>query len=31
MPELATGFHAGIVLGLFDPEDGVDMFLRISG
>jgi hypothetical protein len=29
--ELATGFHAGISLGLFDPEDGVDMFLRNFG
>jgi hypothetical protein len=25
---LATCFHAGILLGLFDPEDGGDMFLR---
>jgi hypothetical protein len=26
---LATGFHAGFLLGLFfDPEDGGDMFLR---
>jgi hypothetical protein len=23
-----TGFEAGILLGLFDPEDGSDMFLR---
>jgi hypothetical protein len=25
---LATYFHAGIFLGLFDPDDGGDMFLR---
>jgi hypothetical protein len=25
---LSTYFHAGIWLGLFDPEDGNDMFLR---
>jgi hypothetical protein len=25
---LATCFHAGLLLGLFDPEDGGDMFLR---
>jgi hypothetical protein len=25
---LATCFHAGILLVLFDPEDGGDMFLR---
>jgi hypothetical protein len=25
---VATCFHAGILLGLFDPEDGGDMFLR---
>jgi hypothetical protein len=25
---LATCFHAGILLGLFDPEDGGDMFLQ---
>jgi hypothetical protein len=24
-------FHVGILLGLFDPEDGGDMFLRIVG
>jgi hypothetical protein len=24
---LATCFHAGIFLGLFDPKDGGDMFL----
>jgi hypothetical protein len=24
---LATCFHAGILLGLFDPEDGGDVFL----
>jgi hypothetical protein len=28
---LATCFHAGILLGLFDPEDGGDMFLRNVG
>jgi hypothetical protein len=28
---LDTGFHAGILLGLFDPEDGGDMFLRNFG
>jgi hypothetical protein len=28
----ATCFHAGFLLGLFfDPEDGVDMFLRNVG
>jgi hypothetical protein len=26
----ATYFHAGILLGLFDPEDGGNMFLRKS-
>jgi hypothetical protein len=25
------GFHAGILLGLFEPEDGGDMFLRNVG
>jgi hypothetical protein len=25
---LAFWFHAGVLLGLFDPEDGGDMFLR---
>jgi hypothetical protein len=29
--QLATCFHAGILLGLFDPEDGGDMFLRNVG
>jgi hypothetical protein len=29
--ELATCFHAGILLGLFDPEDGDDTFLRNVG
>jgi hypothetical protein len=24
-------FHAGITLSLFDPEDGVDIFLRNVG
>jgi hypothetical protein len=28
---LATSFHAGILLGLFDPEDGSDKFLRNNG
>jgi hypothetical protein len=28
---LATSFHAGILLGLIVPEDGVDMFLRNVG
>jgi hypothetical protein len=28
---LATCFHAGILLGLFYPEDGGDMFLRNVG
>jgi hypothetical protein len=28
---LATCFHAGFLLGLFDPEDGGDMFLRNVG
>jgi hypothetical protein len=28
--QLAT-FHTGILLGLFDPEDGCDMFLRNVG
>jgi hypothetical protein len=27
----AICFHAGIMLGLFDPEDGCDMFLRNAG
>jgi hypothetical protein len=27
---LATCFHAGVLLGLFDPEDGVDMILETS-
>jgi hypothetical protein len=27
----ATCFHAGILLGLFDPEDGRDVFLRNVG
>jgi hypothetical protein len=26
-----TSFHACILLGLFDPEDGSDMFLRNVG
>jgi hypothetical protein len=26
--QVATCFHAGILLGLFDPEDGGDTFLR---
>jgi hypothetical protein len=26
--QLATRFHAGILLSLFDPEDGNDVFLR---
>jgi hypothetical protein len=30
-PGLATCFHVGILLGLFDPEDGGDMFLRNVG
>jgi hypothetical protein len=25
---IATCFHAGILLGLFDPEDGGEFFLR---
>jgi hypothetical protein len=28
---LATCFHAGILIALFDPEDGGDMFLRKFG
>jgi hypothetical protein len=28
--KLATCFHAEILLGLFDPEEGGDMFLRNS-
>jgi hypothetical protein len=28
---LATCFHADILLGLFDPEDGGDIFLRNVG
>jgi hypothetical protein len=28
---LASCFHAGVLLGLFDPEDGGDMFLRNVG
>jgi hypothetical protein len=31
MSELATCFHAGIVLSLFDPEDGGDIFLLNAG
>jgi hypothetical protein len=31
VPELATCFHRGILLRLFDPEDGGDMFLRNVG
>jgi hypothetical protein len=27
-PRRATYFHAGFLLGLFDPEDGGGMFLR---
>jgi hypothetical protein len=27
-PRLAICFHAGFLLGLFDPEDGGGMFLR---
>jgi hypothetical protein len=27
----ATCFHAGILLGLFDPEDGGDMFPQNVG
>jgi hypothetical protein len=30
-PRPATYFHTGILLGLFDPEDGGDMFLRNVG
>jgi hypothetical protein len=26
-----TSFHSGILLGLFDPEDGGDMYLRNIG
>jgi hypothetical protein len=26
--QLTTCFHAGILLGLFDPEDGGDVFLQ---
>jgi hypothetical protein len=29
--QLATCFHPGIMLGLFDSEDGGDMFLRNVG
>jgi hypothetical protein len=29
--QLATRFHAVILLGLFDPEDGGDMFRRNTG
>jgi hypothetical protein len=29
--QLATCFHAGNLLGLFDPEDGGDNFLRNVG
>jgi hypothetical protein len=28
---LVTCFHAGILLGLFNPEDGGDIFLRNVG
>jgi hypothetical protein len=29
---VSSCFHAGILLGLFDPEDGGDMFLpNVSG
>jgi hypothetical protein len=28
---LATCFHAAILLALFDPEDGGDLFLRHVG
>jgi hypothetical protein len=28
---LATCFHAGFLIGLFDLEDGGDMFLRNVG
>jgi hypothetical protein len=28
---LATSFHADFLLGLFDSEDGGDMFLQIVG
>jgi hypothetical protein len=30
-PRFATCFHTDILLGLFDPEDGDDMFLRKFG
>jgi hypothetical protein len=30
-PLRVTCFHAGILLGLFYPEDGGDMFLRNVG